>query len=161
MTALRRGEHAGGGVSQSFACPGNLPSDFTGSDIQSVMGSAALFLIIGYDQKILMNDRRNAKAMSTGYATQVFFPKKLSLVIVCGSPQFRSVPPYRVDPLVVQCRCAGGKAIIAVSLMGFGSIGTGPFDFSASGVHAENGTGFPLSAEVLRKTRFPHTAGLP
>ena len=53
MLAHRRGEHAGGGVSQSFACPGHLPSDRPGLAIQSIVGSASFFLIIGYDQQIL------------------------------------------------------------------------------------------------------------
>ena len=54
------------------------------------------------------------------------------------------MPPDRVDPLFVQSRSAGGKAVVAVSPMGLGSIGTDPFDFSAPGICTENGTGLSL-----------------
>ena len=91
-----------------------------------------------------MDDRRNAKAMTTSHPAEVFFPNESSLVIVGGCLQFRRMPPARVDPLFVQRRSAGGKALVAGSPMGFGSLGTDPFDFSAPGICTENGTGLSL-----------------
>ena len=119
------------------------------------MGSASFFLIVGYDEQILMNDRRNAKAMPPGYASQIFFPKKYSVVIVCGCLQFRSLTPNRVHPIIVESRSARGKAVVAVSLMGLGIIGTGPFDFSTPGIYAENCPGLPFVCGGIEKDAVP------